>query len=160
MAPLGVVHLVPVQTSGFADARASPPTALTVAVVDRDPPLRRLLGTWLAIVRANGEVTGRCPHWTNAVAQGQTAARALLRGEAAPALSPDPYFWTEQFGLEIKISGRVPAEAAPAVLAGPPIGGRCCSSGPAGPTRGGGAVNYRVPVVKLKKLGARAPATT
>ncbi|HVN12412.1 MAG TPA: hypothetical protein VMT69_09975, partial [Kineosporiaceae bacterium] len=52
--------------------------------------------------------------------QGQTAAAALLHGDAAVAPRADPYYWTEQFGLDIKISGELPGEAEPTVLAGDP----------------------------------------
>lgn len=57
----------------------------------------------------DGPVTGgghaRIPSWTNAVDQARAAARALIRGEDAPRYEPSYYFWTEQFGLDIKISG-------------------------------------------------------
>ncbi|EME22620.1 FAD-dependent pyridine nucleotide-disulfide oxidoreductase [Rhodococcus triatomae BKS 15-14] len=47
----------------------------------------------------------RIPSWTNAVDQSRAAARALLHGDAAPEYVPSHYFWTEQFGLDIKVSG-------------------------------------------------------
>ncbi len=53
---------------------------------------------------------GRLPTWTNAVDQARAAARALLRGEDAATYQPAYYFWTEQFGLDIKISGPMAPE--------------------------------------------------
>ena len=47
----------------------------------------------------------RVEHWTNAVEQGEAAARTLLEGDKAPAFSPVPYFWSDQFGLKIQFVG-------------------------------------------------------
>ncbi|MEH0572994.1 FAD-dependent oxidoreductase [Streptomyces sp. B21-108] len=60
----------------------------------------------------------RTPHWTNAVEQGRAAATSLLHGESARPCRPDPYFWTEQSGSDIKISGELPLTGVPEVLAG------------------------------------------
>ncbi len=220
---------------------------LAVTVVDRDPPLRRLLGAWLAelVVKAarergvrfvqslNGveplghpEITGvdcgdrhlhadivvsavgdlpntewladsglpldtglvvdsrcrvtphivaagdvtatrmddgkarRCPHWTSAVLQGQAAARTLLHGKTTFVPPPDPYYWTEQFGLDIKISGDIPADTAPTVLAGEPRQHSALlqwnrQDRPVAAA----SVNHRIPIVKLKRLGAHASAS-
>lgn len=110
--------------------------------------------------RRNGGGARRSPHWTSAVLQGQTAARALLHGETTPVPKPDPYYWTEQFGLNIKISGEVPAGAAPTVLAGDP-GQRSTLLQWHHQDRpvAAASVNHRMPIVKLKKLGAHASAT-
>lgn len=47
----------------------------------------------------------RVEHWTNAVEQGEAAARTLLEGGGAPAFAPVPYFWSDQFGLKIQFVG-------------------------------------------------------
>ncbi|HEX4863832.1 MAG TPA: FAD/NAD(P)-binding oxidoreductase [Acidimicrobiales bacterium] len=47
----------------------------------------------------------RVEHWTNAAEQGEAAARTLLDGDKAPAFSPVPYFWSDQFGLKIQFVG-------------------------------------------------------
>lgn len=115
----------------------------------------------VTVTRLDGEVARRSPHWTNAVLQGQAAARTLLHGETALVPPPDPYYWTEQFGLDIKISGEIPAGTAPTVLAGDP---RQRSTLLQWSHRGrpvaAASVNHRIPIVKLKKLGARASAPT
>lgn len=53
--------------------------------------------------RSGGD--GRIPSWTNAVDQARAAARTLLRGDDAAVYEPSHYFWTEQFGLYLKVSG-------------------------------------------------------
>jgi NADPH-dependent 2,4-dienoyl-CoA reductase/sulfur reductase-like enzyme len=64
----------------------------------------------VAVIAGFGGTSCRIPSWTNAVEQARAAARALLRGtEAAPYL-PSYYYWTEQFGLDVKVVG--PADAA------------------------------------------------
>lgn len=55
----------------------------------------------------------RQPHWSNALDQGRSAATTLLRGDEAPRYLHRPYFWTDQFGLALKVA----AHGAPA---GPP----------------------------------------
>lgn len=47
----------------------------------------------------------RVEHWTNAVEQGEAAARTLMMGEAAPSFSPVPYFWSDQHGAKIQFVG-------------------------------------------------------
>jgi NADPH-dependent 2,4-dienoyl-CoA reductase/sulfur reductase-like enzyme len=47
----------------------------------------------------------RVEHWTNAVEQGEAAAGTLIAGDAAPAFSPVPYFWSDQFGMKIQFVG-------------------------------------------------------
>ena len=100
----------------------------------------------------------RTPHWTNAVEQGRAAAASLLHGESARPYRPDPYFWTEQSGLSIKISGEVPLTGSPEVLAGSVDDRKALlrwrhDDGTATAV----AVNHRLPVIKLKRLGAGVP---
>ncbi|GGK60291.1 NAD(P)/FAD-dependent oxidoreductase [Streptomyces flaveus] len=100
----------------------------------------------------------RTPHWTNAVEQGRTAAASLLHGESAHPYRPDPYFWTEQSGLDIKISGELPLTGTPEVLAGS-VDDRSALLRwhREGGTATAVAVNHRLPVIKLKRLGAGVP---
>ncbi|GCB53580.1 NAD(P)/FAD-dependent oxidoreductase [Streptomyces sp. NL15-2K] len=100
----------------------------------------------------------RTPHWTNAVEQGRAAAASLLHGESARPYRPDPYFWTEQSGLDIKISGELPLTGTPEVLAGS-VDDRSALLRwrHDGGTATAVAVNHRLPVIKLKRLGAGAP---
>ena len=115
---------------------------------------------------AAGDVTTRLgrrtPHWTNAVEQGRAAAAALLRGDEAAPCRHDPYFWTEQTGFTVKISGELPPDTDPEILDGDP-GGSERSLLLRWQYEGGStvaAVNYRIPVVRLKRLGAGAPAVS
>ncbi|EMF57358.1 FAD-dependent oxidoreductase [Streptomyces bottropensis] len=114
-------------------------------------------------VVAAGDVVSRqgrrTPHWTNAVEQGRAAAAGLLHGDSARPYRPDPYFWTEQSGLDIKISGELPLTGTPEVLAGS-VDDRSALlrwRNDAG-TATAVAVNHRLPVIKLKRLGAGVPA--
>ncbi|MFH9551907.1 NAD(P)/FAD-dependent oxidoreductase [Streptomyces sp. NPDC017435] len=99
----------------------------------------------------------RTPHWTNAVEQGRMAAASLLHGESARPYRPDLYFWTEQSGLNIKISGELPLTGTPEVLAGS-VDDRSALLRwrHDGGTATAVAVNHRLPVIKLKRLGAGA----
>lgn len=66
----------------------------------------------------------RIPLWSSAIEQAKVAARALVRGDDAPPLRFQPYFWTEQFGLSLKAVGHLPLEGEPAYVEGGPGGGR------------------------------------
>ncbi|MFD0337138.1 NAD(P)/FAD-dependent oxidoreductase [Streptomyces sp. NPDC127117] len=60
----------------------------------------------------------RTPLWSSALDQATAAAAALLDPGAAPVYRPRPYFWTEQFGLAVKVCGLVPAAGVPVVVEG------------------------------------------
>ncbi|WP_128376507.1 NAD(P)/FAD-dependent oxidoreductase [Streptomyces cavernae] len=114
-------------------------------------------------VVAAGDVVSRqgrrTPHWTNAVEQGRAAAAGLLQGASARPYRPDPYFWTEQCGLDIKISGELPLTGTPDILAGS-VNDRSMLLRwhDEGGSATAVAVNHRLPVIKLKRLGAGIPA--
>ena len=101
----------------------------------------------------------RVPLWTSAIDQAKAAAIGLLRGNAALEFEFQPYFWTEGFGLSLKAVGWMP-------LAGTPD---FCDPGANadsmlmcwGEEDGAGAavaVNYRIPVPKLRRLAGAGPA--
>jgi len=100
----------------------------------------------------------RIPLWTSAIEQSKAAALALLKGDEAPELNFQPYFWTEQFGLSLKASGFLPLLGEPKLLEGDPHGGpalmRWSHADGTGTAVG---VNYRIPIPKLRRL-ANAPA--
>lgn len=101
----------------------------------------------------------RTPWWTSALDQARTAARALLEDEEAPVLQPSPYFWTEQFGLAIRICGPLPVRGAPTVVAGDSPADGVLLTWP--DDRGGAtaaAINRRVPVTRLRALTRPVPA--
>jgi len=113
-------------------------------------------------MRADDGTVGRTPHWASAVEQSHVAAAALLHGEAAAPLTPSPYFWTEQFGLEIKLCGRPPAAGSrPQVTDGSLAERRAVLQWiDDGRPVAAASVNHRMPVGKLKRLAAPAPAAT
>lgn len=51
------------------------------------------------------ETSMRVEHWTNAVEQGQHAARRLLYGPSVGAYSPVPTFWSDQYDVKIQFAG-------------------------------------------------------
>lgn len=101
----------------------------------------------------------RVPLWTSAIEQAKVAARALLFGDAAAELDFQPYFWTEQFGLSLKACGPLPVVGAPSYLEGDPRGEGALMrwEHPDG-TGAAVALNYRLPVPKLRALAKTAPA--
>ena len=115
----------------------------------------------VAIRRIGDLLQPRTPHWSNAVEQARAAARALLDPDGCPAYQPDPYFWTEQSGLDVKISGHLPLAGTPVVLDGS-LPGRSAlvqwhdDRGPVAAA----AINYKIPVVRLKRFGYRAETST
>lgn len=60
----------------------------------------------------------RTPHWGAAIDQARVAAHTLLHGDAAPEYVPAPYFWTEQWGLDLKVCGEIPTDVTPEIVAG------------------------------------------
>ena len=102
--------------------------------------------------------TRRVPLWTSAIDQSKVAAAALIRGDDAPALDLQPYFWTEQFALSLKATGYLPVEGAPEIVDGDPFGGSALLRWSHEDGSGSAvALNYRIPVPKLRRLGATAP---
>ncbi|MEE6169685.1 MULTISPECIES: NAD(P)/FAD-dependent oxidoreductase [unclassified Mycolicibacterium] len=102
--------------------------------------------------KAAGGGWQRSPYWTNAVDQGRVAARSLLDPAAQPYRS-QPYFWTEQFGMSIKIAGQVPLSAAPKILDGDLDESSVLAQWDLGGSPiAAAAINYRLPIVRLKAL--------
>ncbi|MFF4655460.1 NAD(P)/FAD-dependent oxidoreductase [Streptomyces sp. NPDC001381] len=97
-------------------------------------------------------VRGACrrPHWTNAVEQARVAAAALLGEDVVGAVLP-PYFWTNQFGVEVKIAGEPAGLGEPDLVDVDGSSMLLRWSGGAAAT-----VNHTMPVRKLRRL-ASAP---
>jgi 3-phenylpropionate/trans-cinnamate dioxygenase ferredoxin reductase component len=56
--------------------------------------------------RDDGEELIRIEHWQVAAEAGVAAAVSLLAGRAdAPAFSPVPYFWSDQYGIRLQVLG-------------------------------------------------------
>jgi 3-phenylpropionate/trans-cinnamate dioxygenase ferredoxin reductase component len=100
----------------------------------------------------------RVPLWTSAIDQSKVAAAALLLGDQAPELDFTPYFWTEQFGLNLKASGFLPLQGEPSSVEGEP--GHAPALLRWAHADGSGtavAINYRIPVPRLRRFAATAP---
>ncbi|QNE21347.1 ferredoxin reductase [Kribbella qitaiheensis] len=101
----------------------------------------------------------RTPHWSNAVTQGRAAAAVLL-DPAVPPYQPDHYFWTEQFGIDLKIAGELPLAGQPEIIDGDPASGSAVLRWHHdGQPVAAASINFRLPVVKLKRLAAPATGT-
>ncbi|MGW5275737.1 NAD(P)/FAD-dependent oxidoreductase [Streptomyces sp. NPDC004044] len=95
----------------------------------------------------------RLPFWSSAIEQAKVAARALVRGDDAPPLQFQPYFWTEQFGLSLKAVGYLPLEGKPTYADGGPGGGPALMRWSREDGTGAAAAfNYRVPIPRLRRM--------
>ncbi|MFC3982872.1 NAD(P)/FAD-dependent oxidoreductase [Streptosporangium jomthongense] len=95
----------------------------------------------------------RTPLWTNALDQGKAAATTLLTSKSAPAYQARPYFWTEQFGLSIKVCGTIPGDAPPVVVTGDRAERALVLQWLSGGVPVAAAtVNHRMPVAGLRRL--------
>lgn len=116
-------------------------------------------GDVAAVRQPTGSIT-RLPHWNNAVRQARSAAISLLHGRDAPIAEPDHYFWTEAFGLQIKICGRIPEQELPTILEHDDMQdgyvAQWVASG--GSPTAAATVNRKMPVVKLRRLATETSA--
>ncbi|MEK0156196.1 FAD/NAD(P)-binding oxidoreductase [Arthrobacter oryzae] len=101
----------------------------------------------------------RVPLWTSAIDQAKVAAVGLLQGDAAPEFNFQPYFWTEGFGLSLKAVGFTPVAGEPDFCEPGAESGslllRWDNPDGAGTAA---ALNYRIPVPKLRRLADAGPA--
>lgn len=107
----------------------------------------------VAIVPAAGEdgQPRRTPHWGAAIDQARIAAQALLRGTEADEYVPRPYFWTDQWGLDMKICGSIGGE--PEFIEGSLSSGEAIIRfRDAGRPVAAVSVNRRMPIPKLRRL--------
>lgn len=133
-----------------------------LVVDDRCRAAPGIVGAGDVTVPAAGPGAGRrTPHWSNAVAQGRCAALALLDPDC-PVHRTEHYFWTEQFGVNLKLAGELPLRGAPQVLAGDVAQGSALLQwSQDGEPVASAALNHRISIVRLKALGglaAPAPA--
>ncbi len=95
----------------------------------------------------------RVPLWTSAIEQAKTAALALLRGDEADELHHQPYFWTEQFGIALKVCGELPVEGAPEIVEGSVQEPSALLRWPRPDGTGtAAALGYRIPVPRLRSM--------
>ncbi|MGW0578502.1 NAD(P)/FAD-dependent oxidoreductase [Streptomyces sp. NPDC002920] len=96
----------------------------------------------------------RTPHWDSAIGQARAGVAALLHGDRAQPYTPQPYFWTEAFGLAVKLAGALPAAGEPTVLKGSvaELSALLRWDHPARPVAA--ALNHRIPVGRLRALAA------
>ncbi|MDQ0756656.1 NAD(P)/FAD-dependent oxidoreductase [Arthrobacter sp. B3I4] len=101
----------------------------------------------------------RVPLWTSAIDQAKVAAVGLLQGDAAPEFNFQPYFWTEGFGLSLKAVGFTPVAGAPDYSeSGLEHGSALLRWDNQDGSGTAAAVNYRIPIPKLRRLADAGPA--
>lgn len=99
----------------------------------------------------------RVPLWSSAIEQAKVAARALVHGDDAPPLRFQTYFWTEQFGLSLKVVGDLPLDGEPMYVDGGPGGGPALMRWSHGDGTGvAAALNYRIPIPRLRRTAQAA----
>uniref|UniRef100_A0AAU1ZRI2 FAD-dependent oxidoreductase n=1 Tax=Streptomyces sp. NBC_00093 TaxID=2975649 RepID=A0AAU1ZRI2_9ACTN len=96
----------------------------------------------------------RTPHWDSAIGQARAGAAALLHGDGAPPYTPQPYFWTEAFGLAVKLAGTLPAAGEPTVLKGSLSDLSALLRWDHASRPVAAALNHRIPVARLRALAA------
>lgn len=120
-------------------------------------------GDVVSVRRADGRCV-RSPHWSNALSQARTAAATLLglKPDGAVAATTPPFFWTEAFGLKIRLAGHLPPVGEPTVIDGSIADRRVLLAWrAAGQAHGFGtaaAVNYPVSAPKLAKIAQQVLA--
>lgn len=100
----------------------------------------------------------RVPLWSSAIEQSRAAAAALLGAPPVEVADARPYFWTEQFGLSLKAVGHLPFAGVPELVDGEPDEDRVLLQWSADQAehRAAASVNYRIPIPRLRRLGAPA----
>lgn len=96
----------------------------------------------------------RVPLWSAAIEQSRVASQTLL-GQQTSVADRRPYFWTEQFGLSLKGVGHLPFTGSPALVDGDASEGRVLLRWEDDGAPGAGAaaaVNYRIPIPRLRRL--------
>ncbi len=109
-----------------------------------------------------GRRRARSPHWSNALSQATIAAATLLGCTPDSKLGSTPsFFWTEVFGLRIRLAGQLPPVGEPTVADGSIEDRRALLVWPpADPETAFGtaaAVNYPISAPKLTKLAQHPP---
>lgn len=97
----------------------------------------------------------RAPRWDSAIGQARADSAALLHGDGAPPYTPQPYFWTEAFGLAVKLAGTLPAAGEPTVLKGSvsDLSALLCWDHASRPVAA--ALNHRIAVVRLRAIAVK-----
>lgn len=98
----------------------------------------------------------RLPLWTSAIEQSKVVATAVLHGDSAPSFNHRPYFWTEQFGISLKAVGDLPFDEEPVVVDGSVADRSALLQW----SDSAAALNFRIPIPRLRRLCEAVPAQT
>lgn len=105
----------------------------------------------------HGDGPRRTPIWTAAIEQAKVAAAALLQGQGAAPLDFQSYFWTDQWGLNLKMSGPIPHGTDPLVVKGSLEERSAVLHWPESGTAA--ALNMRMPIPRLHRLARETAAS-
>ena len=137
--------------SGLGGNAAEGGGALAIDARGRLRPEIVAAGDVAAVPTASGHA--RSPTWHSAIEQARVAAGGLLHGDAAPELRAQPYFWTDQFGLDLRVAGRMPLFGEPELVdGGDPSGPALLRWRHEDGTATAVSVNYRIPIPRLRRL--------
>lgn len=94
----------------------------------------------------------RTPFWSAALEQAQRVAHTIV-GAPAPPTTGTPYYWSEQFGLDLRLCGTFPPSGRLHELDGSLESGSAVLGWRSGDVGTGtvAAVNHRTPISRLKK---------
>jgi hypothetical protein len=107
----------------------------------------------VAAVRGPGGQTRRLPHWSNALSQAKIAAAALTATQPAGVDPTAPqFFWTEMFGLTLRLAGQLPPVGVPTVVQGSLADPRAVLVWPATATHLGTAAAINTPLSAPKLI--------
>lgn len=137
-------------TEWLADTGLAKNGVLRVDTRGRVRPDIAAVGDLAAFPTSHG--VRRIPLWTTAIEQAKVAAAALVRGDETSPLEFQPYFWTEQFGLSLKVAGHLPVAGEPTYLAGEPGGPSLMRWSHSDGSGSAAALNYRIPIPRLRRV--------
>ena len=107
----------------------------------------------VAAAQGRGGRPRRLPHWSNAMSQAKIAATSLIGAQAAGGDPTAPqFFWTEMFGLSLRLAGQLPPVGVPTVLQGSFADRRAVLVWPATATHLGTAATINTPLSAPKLI--------
>lgn len=155
-------HVAWLETSGLLhDGRLCTDSRGRVLAPGSTEPLAGVVAAGDVAHWQSPEGPTRSPLWTSAIEQAKVAARTLLLGEESSPLDFVPYFWTEQFGITLRVMGQLPAIGEPVeVKTKDDDPERLLATWPGSDGRPGtvAALNFPMAIPKLRALAVAAGA--
>jgi NADPH-dependent 2,4-dienoyl-CoA reductase/sulfur reductase-like enzyme len=130
-----------------------------------DATLRATPGVWAAgdVCRwgVPGAPTQRLEHWTNAHAQAEHVAQAIISESAPAPFNSTPYYWSDQFGMRIEVVGDPPPDSDVEYLWGSPTADSSVAAYRVdGKVRAVAGINALPQVLSIRRLFSRTDQWT